>query len=335
MKTTKQRMRMEIKELSSTGEFEGLLSVYNVVDLGKDLVEPGAFTKTIQEHGAEVPLLWQHKTDTPVGKLTLVDGPDALRVKGQLLMQLPEAQKAYLLIKSGIVKGLSIGYDTVKDAMDGTVRRLKELRLWEGSIVTFPMLPQALITAVKARGETKEDFNTELAEIQLCAMGEQMFNALYWALMQLPWAAGLSRDQKVTSAEATLQQFSDAFTGWLPSYIDYLTEEYGDMETMSAPEIETKRMEHKAGRMISAANKQTLKTAHEHTKSAADILSALIDDEAAEEDCPDGEDCLDTSKSKAAIEQKSEPVSIDHSAAQSLIAGIRSLIPTAQAGAIN
>jgi HK97 family phage prohead protease len=330
MKTTKQRMRMEIKEISSAGEFDGLLSVYNVVDLGKDLVEPGAFTKTIQEHGAEVPLLWQHQTANPIGKLSLVDGPDALHVKGQLLMELPQAQQAYLLIKSGIVKGLSIGYDTVKDAMDGTVRRLKELRLWEGSIVTFPMLPQALITAVKARGETKEDFNTELAEIQLCAMGEQMFNALYWALMQLPWASGLTRDQKVTSAEATLQQFSDAFTGWLPTYIDYLTEEYGDMETMSAPEIETKRMERKVGRMISATNKTKLATVQEHTKSIDDIIAALIEDEAVDDD----ENLIDTSKSKAAAEEKSEPVP-DHSAAQTLIEGIRSLIPTAQAGAIN
>ena len=73
----------------------------------------------------------------PIGKLLLQDGPDALRVTGQLLMDLPDAQKAYLLIKAKIVKGLSIGFDTIKDAMDGAVRRLKELRLYEGSIVTF------------------------------------------------------------------------------------------------------------------------------------------------------------------------------------------------------
>ena len=44
--------------------------------------------------------------------LTLVDGPDALSVKGQLLMDLPAAKNAYLLIKARIVKGLSIGFDT-------------------------------------------------------------------------------------------------------------------------------------------------------------------------------------------------------------------------------
>jgi HK97 family phage prohead protease len=327
MKATKQRMRMEIKEISDTGSFEGRASVYNVVDLGKDLVEPGAFTKTIQEHGSQVPMLWQHKTDVPIGKLTLVDGPDALHVKGQLLMDLPEAQKAYLLIKSGIVKSLSIGYDTVKDAVESGVRHLKELRLWECSIVTFGMCEQALITSVKARGETKDDFNTELAEIQLQDMGYQLFSALRAALVSLPWASGMSRDEKVTAAEVTLQQFSDAFLAYLPAYIDWLSEEYGDMQTMSQGQIETKRMERKSGRTISAATKTTLTTAHEHLKSATDILSALIEPEA---DCdPDGDDtnCDEDTSDEKAAKHKTEPV--DHSAAQTLVEEIRSLIPAA------
>src|SRR4051812_14331745 len=144
----KSNLPMEIKEISADGSFTGLLSVYNIVDLGKDLIEPGAFTKTIVEHGNEVPMLWQHKPDVPIGTLTLTDGPDALHVKGQLLMDLPEAKKAYLLIKARIVRGLSIGFDTVKQVLDGGIRRLKELRLYEGSIVTFPMNESALITSV-------------------------------------------------------------------------------------------------------------------------------------------------------------------------------------------
>jgi len=64
-------------------------------------------------------------------------------------MELPEAKKAYLLIKARIVRGLSIGFDTVKEVLDGGIRRLKELRLYEGSIVTFPMNEAAQITIVK------------------------------------------------------------------------------------------------------------------------------------------------------------------------------------------
>ena len=44
--------------------------------------------------------------------------------------------------------GLSIGYRTVKAAKNEQGRRvLTELELWEVSLVTFPMLPSARVTA--------------------------------------------------------------------------------------------------------------------------------------------------------------------------------------------
>ncbi len=184
----KSLLRMAIKTVAPDGSFTGSLAVYNNVDLGGDLIETGAFTKTIKEHGDQVPLLWQHKPDMPIGMLTLVDGPDALSVKGQLLMDLPAAKNAYLLIKARIVRGLSIGFDTVKDAVDQGVRHLKEIRLWEGSIVTFPMNEMAQITSVKARKEAKADFTTEYAEIQLQDAMYQMWIALRYALTSIPWS---------------------------------------------------------------------------------------------------------------------------------------------------
>lgn len=319
----KQFLRFEIKEISAEGSFEGLLSPYGNLDLTGDVVEPGAFTKTLKDHGNTVPMLYQHKTDRPIGELTLEDRPEGLWCKGQLLMALPDAQHAYLLIKARIVKGLSIGYDSVRDAIEGGVRHLKEIRLWEGSVVTFPANLQALITTVKARKETKDDFTEELADIQLQDMGYQIFAALRCALCSLPWASGMTRDEKVTAAGVTIQQFSDAFLAYLPAYIDFLTEEYGDMQTMSQAQIETKRMEHKAGRKISAATKKTLATAHDHMKSATDLLSALLEDEAATED----DSSAGTSAAKAAA-PKTEPDPL-HSAAQTLITNMRSLIPAA------
>jgi len=135
---------------TQSGAFEGLLAVYNNVDLGGDCIMPGAFTKTLQEHGPQVPLLWQHQTAEPIGILTLTDGPDALSVQGQLLLDLDMAQKALVLLKNKIIKGMSIGYDTIQDSVENGVRYLKELRLWEGSLVTFPMNEQAMVTSVKS-----------------------------------------------------------------------------------------------------------------------------------------------------------------------------------------
>ena len=68
--TPKSLLRMTIKSVAPDGSFTGSLAVYNNVDLGGDLIEAGAFTKTIKEHGDHVPLLWQHKADVPIGMLT-------------------------------------------------------------------------------------------------------------------------------------------------------------------------------------------------------------------------------------------------------------------------
>ncbi len=50
------------------------------------------------------------------------------------------------------VDGSSIGYHVVRAEKDGKrgARRLVELDLWEISVVTFPMLPEARVSAVKA-----------------------------------------------------------------------------------------------------------------------------------------------------------------------------------------
>ena len=149
------RQQFQIKDISAEGTFEGLLSPYNNVDQGADVVVPGAYTKTLQERGNVVPMLWQHKSDQPIGSLTLEDRADGLYAKGQLLMELPEAKKAYLLVKAGIVKGLSIGYESIKDTITSGVRYLKEIKLYEGSVVTFPMNESALISSIK--GTTTSD----------------------------------------------------------------------------------------------------------------------------------------------------------------------------------
>jgi hypothetical protein len=56
-------------------------------------------------------------------------------------------------MRAGALDGLSIGFRTVKGRTDpkSGVRRLDKIDLWEISIVTFPMLPEARVSAVKRR----------------------------------------------------------------------------------------------------------------------------------------------------------------------------------------
>src|SRR5947209_6087057 len=103
--------RFELKSLTAEGTFEGLAAVYGNVDLGGDVIEPGAFQKTLVDKGGEVPILYQHDSSEPIGLGKLSDSREGLVVKGDLVLESPVAAKAYALLKKGVLKGLSIGYD--------------------------------------------------------------------------------------------------------------------------------------------------------------------------------------------------------------------------------
>jgi HK97 family phage prohead protease len=153
--------KVEFKDFGEQGTFTGLASVYGNRDLGGDIVEPGAFTKTIADKNGEVPILWQHDYREPIGMGKLMDTAGGLQIMGELAVESsPTAMKAYGLMKKGILKGLSIGYDTIRDEVKEKVRYLKELKLWEVSIVTFPMNELATVNSIK----TLEDAKLALAE---------------------------------------------------------------------------------------------------------------------------------------------------------------------------
>jgi HK97 family phage prohead protease len=64
---------------------------------------------------------------------------------------MPRAREVLALMRAGAIDGLSIGFRTVKGRTDAKtgVRQLLEVDLWEISVVTFPMLPAARVSAVK------------------------------------------------------------------------------------------------------------------------------------------------------------------------------------------
>lgn len=134
------------------GVVEGLASTYGNTDRHGERVMPGAFTKTLFENGYRFPLLWQHKSDDPIGLATVHDDASrGLLLRAMLDMDVEAGRRAFSAVKKGIVKAFSIGFDAIKTqrAKDG-VREITEMRLWEVSLVTFPANPQAVVTAAKA-----------------------------------------------------------------------------------------------------------------------------------------------------------------------------------------
>jgi uncharacterized protein len=161
----------ELKEVKEDGTFVGIASVYGVEDLGGDIIDKGAFKKTISE-SPTIPILWQHKADEVIGQGVVKEWQGKVMLEAKLDLEDGTALKAYKKLKSGLIKGLSIGFSTIKSSWEDIegrmVRHISELKLWEVSVVTFPMLPQAQVTRVKSVDEAR----IEALEKQVQALTE-------------------------------------------------------------------------------------------------------------------------------------------------------------------
>lgn len=148
---------------------EGYASLFGTCDQGGDVVERGAYgrsLKSLTEAGRNVKMLWQHDPAQPIGIWDEVrEDARGLWVKGRILDSVEKGREAAALIEAGAIDGLSIGYRTVRATKDDRGRRLlSEVELWEVSLVTFPMLPQARVGSHKA-DEAKGDLLHELATV--------------------------------------------------------------------------------------------------------------------------------------------------------------------------
>ncbi|MEM0977278.1 MAG: HK97 family phage prohead protease [Pseudomonadota bacterium] len=131
-------------------EISGYASLFGREDQGGDTVAPGAYAESLlalREAGRTVKMLWQHDPNRPIGVWDDVrEDAHGLYVKGRILTDIPLGHDVQVLIASGAVDGLSIGYRTVKAEAGPTGRILTKLDLWEVSLVTFPMLPEARVS---------------------------------------------------------------------------------------------------------------------------------------------------------------------------------------------
>ena len=153
-------LKFEVKEEDvnvETGEFTGHAAVFKNIDFGNDIIEPGAFAKTIKDQKGKVPILWQHNTREPIGiSMTMEEDEKGLKVKGQINKEVQRGKEALALInqfaKAKRPFGLSIGFDPLqsefveksKNGIKRLVRILKELKLFEFSPVTFAMNDRAM-----------------------------------------------------------------------------------------------------------------------------------------------------------------------------------------------
>lgn len=148
------------REGQPIGTFAGYASTFDI-DRGRDRIARGAFAKTLKdlkERNRPIRMLFQHSMDDPIGGFPISEAFEddkGLFVKGEIVLNVQRGAETYALIKSGFLSDMSIGFmindfDMVKDQTSGDmIRLIKELELFEISVVSEPMNQNANILSVK------------------------------------------------------------------------------------------------------------------------------------------------------------------------------------------
>ncbi|KPC32533.1 HK97 family phage prohead protease [Pseudomonas syringae pv. cilantro] len=151
---SKLEVPFELKAVDEAGNFEGYAAVFNNVDLGDDVILPGAFTKVKTTRGGKLKLALYHDLTRLVGAADYTQDDHGLLLKGKVNLAVSYARDAYELMKSEILDSMSIGFNTIKadfeERAGRRVRIIKEAELWEASFVPFGMNPEAQVLTVKS-----------------------------------------------------------------------------------------------------------------------------------------------------------------------------------------
>lgn len=160
---------LEIKAIDETGVFSGYASTFGNEDLGGDIVQKGAFTKTLTKGADSVLMFYQHDSAEIIGEFTeLKEDSKGLFFEGKLFIDdIKRAQETHFLMQKKKLNAVSIGYRIESKGFDSEGRRLlKEIDLKEISVVTFPMNEMATIDNVKdAEDLTEREFEKSLRDV--------------------------------------------------------------------------------------------------------------------------------------------------------------------------
>ncbi len=158
------------------GEISGYASVFNIIDQHNDIIKNGAFKEIDPQ---KVKLLWQHKPEEPIGVIEEIYEDDyGLCFRAKLLLDLPQAKSAYNLLKSKAISGVSIGFKATKYHYKGDIRIIKNIDLWEISLVTFPANIEANILEIKNQQKSGDTMQNQQAWESFKSVNEEILKSI-------------------------------------------------------------------------------------------------------------------------------------------------------------
>lgn len=292
-----------VKTDAAQGIIDAVVNVFGIVDLGDDIIHNGAYTKTLNERGnkVKVRVLDSHKTDSimrvigkpleirEIGRDELFSlSPDVkakhpeatggLFTRTQFLMDTPEGEGAFKRLASGAVDEWSIALDPLVveygkatvEGKDRSVRHIRQIRLYEYSPVIWGMNQATVTTDVKSEPDKMEpapaqDKTTVPLDTKQATLGSRLEANLR---MSAAFCISDWLGEGVITADET-DALNAAVTDAMTSLRSALPFAVADKPLVSYWGADESG-EHKAGRMISAANRGRI-------QSAIDALQALLD----------------------------------------------------------
>lgn len=149
------KLGFQLKELDITGRtIEAIVSTSDL-DGGNDIIMQGAFAETLRDDSKRVKMLWQHMSHKPIGKpIEMRETSQGLYVKG-LVSKIQLGEDYLTLASEGIVDEFSIGYSVKDFEMEGDIRKIKSLKLWEFSPVTWGMNENTVLLGIKSMAQAQ------------------------------------------------------------------------------------------------------------------------------------------------------------------------------------
>ena len=149
-----------------TGKIAGFFSTYEKTpDSYGDIIEPGAFTKTIEkrkESGHPFPLCWNHDFSSVIGVVDTIEEKENGPYIEASFLDTALAQDVRKMVQSGAVYQFSFAYDVLKsrepnaeEKSNGVLNVLQELEVFEVSVVTVPANQNAVVTDIKSAIEAE------------------------------------------------------------------------------------------------------------------------------------------------------------------------------------
>ena len=132
------------------GIIKGYASMFNNKDSDGDIITKGAYSKTLQENSERIAFLYQHNMNQPIGKpLSMKEDERGLFIEAKI-SDSSLGKDVKTMVTEGILKEFSVGFIPIKEEQGAAnVNYIKEIKLFEFSLVTLAANPLAQVTEFK------------------------------------------------------------------------------------------------------------------------------------------------------------------------------------------